>query len=56
MSKGKDILLCCFYIIAVCLVLIVIVLEIYTFIIYGAKPIDEIPSWVCWLWFGGGSR
>lgn len=34
----------------------IIGLNIYILISYGGKPIDEIPSWVLWFWFGGKNK
>ena len=37
-------------------VLALIGIEIYTMIRYGGKPASEIPGWVWWFWFRGGSK
>lgn len=45
------------YILFALLTLIIIAyvgIEIYVWVTYGGKPIDEIPAWALWFMFGGG--
>lgn len=39
--------------IAIAFVAFIIGINIYILVKYGGKPIDEVPSWVLWFWFGG---
>ena len=44
-------------IVAIILILLiafsVICFEIYLWITYGNKPVDEVPTWVWWIMLGG---
>lgn len=58
-GKGKflDLLQMVFYVSIIVLFVVVtvglIVVEIYVWVTYGNKPIDEVPIWVLWFMFGG---
>jgi len=39
-------------IVFILLTLAFIGLEIYAWVVYGGKPIDEIPMWILWLMWG----
>lgn len=41
------------WLIVISIVAFIIGINLYVLIRYGGKPIDEVPSWVLWFWFGG---
>jgi hypothetical protein len=44
------------WVVVISIIAFFIGLNIYILIAYGGKPVDEIPSWVLWFWFGGNNN
>lgn len=47
-TKMNNLAVKIFLILVAAIVLGVVALTIYVFIVYGGKPITEIPSWAVW--------
>ncbi|MCR5350087.1 MAG: hypothetical protein K6E20_03745 [Acholeplasmatales bacterium] len=51
--KTKRILWIMALVFTIILVLSIVAIEIYVWVTYGDKPVDEIPLWALWFMFGG---
>ena len=49
----KYFLLILLAVIVIGFILFLIGMEIYVWVVYGGKPVSELPSWVLFFMFGG---
>ena len=52
--RDNDVVLyICIHAFFIVLILALIVFEVFIFVKYGGKPVNEVPSWVHWFMLSG---